>query len=188
MVAWCAISASRKGGKGGSLYLLCKTTTGRHCYSGGCGEQFDAWEEGQISEFGIYGSGVTNYFKFMKWAGWTFAILTVISLPSLILNIYGPNNSNSGLKELAKTTAGNLYPTSNATVDSLHIPGCYGYGVYSVECSLNKYRLAQFYSVLDIVISVVLFLAFLWLRKFERVEDDELNRNTGEPPLLCNSL
>jgi hypothetical protein len=147
----------------------------------GCGEQFDAFEEGQISEFGIYGSGVTNYFKFMKWAAWLFGILAIISLPSLVLNIYGPNNSNSGLKELAKMTAGNLYPATNSTVDSLlDIPGCYGYELYNISCTLDRFRLAEFYSYLDIIISGTIFLAFLWLRKFERLEDLELNKNTGE--------
>jgi len=39
------------------------TTLGRHCMFGGCGEQLDLWDEGQISEFAQFGSGVTNYFK-----------------------------------------------------------------------------------------------------------------------------
>ena len=51
------------------------------------------WEEGQISEFGMYGSGITNYFKFLKWLYWTFAILTVIALPALVLNVYGVNTT-----------------------------------------------------------------------------------------------
>ena len=41
--------------------------TGRHCSLGGFGEQCDLWKEGQVSEFAIYGPGVTNYFKFLKW-------------------------------------------------------------------------------------------------------------------------
>jgi hypothetical protein len=77
----------RKGGKGGSLYDYYHTTTGRHCCLGSLGEQFDLWEEGQISEFSIYGPGVTNYFKFMKWSFWLFTILTVISLPMISLNV-----------------------------------------------------------------------------------------------------
>jgi hypothetical protein len=38
-------------------------TTGRHCVFGGCGEQLDLWDEGQLSEFTQFGSGITNYFK-----------------------------------------------------------------------------------------------------------------------------
>jgi len=40
-----------------------KGTIGRHCPSNGCGEQLDLWNEGQISVFSQYGSGITNYFK-----------------------------------------------------------------------------------------------------------------------------
>jgi hypothetical protein len=47
----------RKGGKGGKIFNYLRTTTGRHCCLGGLGEQFDLWQEGQISEFGIYGPG-----------------------------------------------------------------------------------------------------------------------------------
>ena len=39
------------------------TTTGRHCIFSGCGEQLDLWDEGQLSEFTQFGSGITNYFK-----------------------------------------------------------------------------------------------------------------------------
>jgi hypothetical protein len=49
----------RKGGKGGKTFNYTRTTTGRHCCLGGLGEQFDLWQEGQISEFGIYGPGKT---------------------------------------------------------------------------------------------------------------------------------
>ncbi len=42
------------------------TTTGRHCVFGGCGEQLDLWDEGQLSEFTQFGSGITNYFKVSK--------------------------------------------------------------------------------------------------------------------------
>lgn len=58
----------RKGGKGGKKFEFWHTTTGRHCCLTGCGEQCDLFREGQTSEFGIYGSGVSNYFKFLKWS------------------------------------------------------------------------------------------------------------------------
>ena len=170
----------RKGGKGGSKFDFYKTTTGRHCCLGNLGEQLDLWEEGQISEFGIYGSGVTNYFKFIKWCFWLFFILSIIAIPMIVLNTTGPNNENDrGLQSLAKTSAGNLIsPYANITVE-LNIPGCNSYGVYNVDCSLNKSTLAMFYSSLDIAIVVVSFLAFLWLRVFEVVEERTLEKNTG---------
>lgn len=170
----------RRGGKGGSKYDFCSTTTGRHCYLGGLGEQLDLWEEGQISEFGIYGSGVTNYFKFIKWCFWLFALLTVIAIPAVVLNDSGPAKSNSGLQSLARTTAGNLLsPYANVSLD-LSIPGCNSYGVYNIDCSLNKATLATYYSIMDIIIVAVAFIAFLWLRKFEVVEEHTLEKNTGK--------
>lgn len=53
----------RKGGPGGPPFPLRKTTLGRYCVLGGCGEQLDLWDEGQVSELSLYGPGLTNYFK-----------------------------------------------------------------------------------------------------------------------------
>jgi len=49
----------------GSQYPL-DVTAGRHCSRGGCGAQCDYWQEGQTSDLGILGPGVTNYFKFSE--------------------------------------------------------------------------------------------------------------------------
>jgi hypothetical protein len=78
----------RKGGPGGTPFHFSSTTTGRHCFLGGCGEQCDLWKEGQVSEFSLYGPGITNYFKFLKWMYWVFAVLAIISFPELIVNTY----------------------------------------------------------------------------------------------------
>lgn len=174
----------RKGGKGGSKYNFWKTTTGRHCCLGNLGEQLDLWEEGQISEFGIYGSGVTNYFKFIKWCFWLFVVLAIVAIPAVVLNDSGPAQSNNGLQALARTTAGNLVsPYANVTLD-LQIPGCNSYGVYDVNCALDKATLAEFYCYLDIAIVIIAFMGFLWLRVFEVVEEHTLEKNTGESALL----
>jgi len=53
----------RRAGAAMEPYNWKTTTLGRHCMFGGCGEQLDLWDEGQISEFAQFGSGVTNYFK-----------------------------------------------------------------------------------------------------------------------------
>jgi hypothetical protein len=52
-----------RSGKGMRPYNWRTVTLGRHCTVGGCGEQLDLWDEGQMSEFAQFGSGVTNYFK-----------------------------------------------------------------------------------------------------------------------------
>jgi len=53
----------RKSGKKLQKYNWKKDSLGRHCTFGGCGEQLDLWDEGVISEFSQFGSGITNYFK-----------------------------------------------------------------------------------------------------------------------------
>ena len=50
-------------GKDKKPYDWKTVTLGRHCTVGGCGEQLDLWDEGQMSEFAQFGSGITNYFK-----------------------------------------------------------------------------------------------------------------------------
>ncbi len=52
-----------KAGKDMKKYDWKHVTLGRHCTMGGCGEQLDLWDEGAISEFSQFGSGITNYFK-----------------------------------------------------------------------------------------------------------------------------
>lgn len=81
----------RKGGPGGSAFPLFSTTFGRYCVLGGCGEQLDLWDEGQVSEMALFGSGVTNYFKCLvrlgsSWTirvafGWCTSVLHVLTCP-----------------------------------------------------------------------------------------------------------
>lgn len=188
----------RKGGKGGKKFDFWETTTGRHCCLTSFGEQFDLWNEGQTSEFSAYGAGVTNYFKFMKWAFWTFFLLTIVALPAIVINMTGQNDTQ-GLSEIAQTTIGNLGVSSggilyynNATSSYLYnttasvvaevdvkIPGCTTYGLTTTtSCHLNSRSLSLFYAVIDIIVSVVLFLAYVWLVMFERAEQKVLDDNT----------
>jgi hypothetical protein len=179
----------RKNRKTGLFYDFWRTTTGRFCYLGGCGEQFDLWEEGQVSEFSQYGSGVTNYFKFIKWGFWLFFILSLVSLPVLILNISASagNNSNSGLKGLAKTTLGNLQfaMTDNNTAISVFVPGCAISTINPYGCRLNGENLAWLYSCLDIAICGIVMIGYLWLVYFENFEEHELNLSVGKRLMIA---
>jgi hypothetical protein len=58
-----AESRPHHAGESMKKYDWTTATTGRHCVFGGCGEQLDLWNEGQLSEFTQFGSGITNYFK-----------------------------------------------------------------------------------------------------------------------------
>jgi hypothetical protein len=171
----------RKGGKGGKLFNFWKTTTGRHCCLGSFGEQFDLMEEGQISEFGIYGPGVTNYFKFMKFTFWMFILLTIIALPMIVLNSQPGDPTNLGLKALASTTIGNLALAKSNNTLSVHIPGCNSFALLGDgTCSFNGQDLAVFYAILDIIICAVIFVGYIWLIVFEKNEEVELNRSTSK--------
>jgi len=47
--------------------------------------------------------GVTLYFKFLKWLTWVFAILTLVTMPQLLLNTFGQLGSVP-LRSLSSTT------------------------------------------------------------------------------------
>ena len=103
----------RRGGKGGKSFSFYNTTTGRYCCLSGCGEQCDLFREGQISEFGIFGAGVSCYFKFLKWLIGLFLLLSIFSLPLITLNYFGRAYDLSDTRDwrdLARPSLGNLLP------------------------------------------------------------------------------
>lgn len=119
-----------------------------------------------------------NYFKYLKWLLWVFVILSVISIPAVLLNIYGPSTFSTGLSNLAETTIGHLaYSEANSTL-LVTIPGCYNYGGFTVNCELTKEQLSGFYSWLDIAISIVIIVAFFWVRYFSQREDIAIEKDT----------
>jgi hypothetical protein len=86
-------------------FPVCSTKTGRHCSERcACCDPFAEGTESWLSE---YGPGVSNYFKTVKAIGWIMFIATVISLPLLILNIFGSTSIPSYTsKALGATTIG----------------------------------------------------------------------------------
>lgn len=150
-------------------FTMWETTTGRHCCVGGLGEQCDLFGEGQVSEFGQYGPGVTNYFKFLKWNIWVFLMLSVLSLIPLTFNYYGPGEQNTGLSTLAKTTAGNLVSITNTTAD-IAIPGCSGYDYNGIDCAITPPQLASLYAYVDVISMIFVLIAYVWLRIYEKKE------------------
>ena len=194
-------SKPRQFGKGNNnpKFDYWKTTTGRHCFHGGCGEQLDFWGEGQVSEFGLYGAATTCYFKFIKYLFWLFLILSILSLPALILNVYGPNaGKTNSLGDLSITSVGNLAASAYNQTVVVRVPGCYEGGYYVIDCNMSKERVGLFYAWLDIIIIGVLCVSFVWLRVFEAREEWSLNKYTVSAsmftvmveglPAECNEL
>lgn len=151
-----------------------KTTLGRHCTVGGCGEQLDLWNEGQVSEFSQFGSGITNYFKFQKWCCWIMFILSVLHVPVIFFNLQANNNDyDSNL--LAMTTLGNL---GDSELELIKIPKCDEDAYHFDNCYISKNFLAILYSSLDAMGTVIVIFGFYWLRLFQKTEVDHLNRAT----------
>lgn len=166
----------REGGNGGTLMPLWDTKLGRHCTSGGCGEQWDLFEEKQVSELGRYGPGITNYFKFLKWLSWVFLILSVFFLPVLVLNTFGNGDQQSAsLTDLSRTMAGNLGDTNNSYV--VTFPGCDDQ-IYGQQCAMNKTDVAVLYSWIDVLSTFTVLVAFIWLRVFQVKEEIVLDKNS----------
>lgn len=168
----------RRGGKGGTEFDTMSTTTGRHCTLGGCGEQCDLWSEGVVSEYSIYGPGVTNYFKFLKWLYWLLLVLSIISLPVLVININGVVVAARGFSDLSSTTVGNLENLFyNGTVH-IQLPLC-SVDLYGPNaCYLSRDTLGVFYMSVSIAVASLVLIAFIWLKIFENNEEVNLNKNT----------
>lgn len=159
-------------------FPLWGTSTGRHCVMGGCGEQLDIFREGAVSEFGKFGPGITLYFKFLKWACWVFFTASLLTLPELIINVYGPasdEEATSSELDLFKTTIGNLGSFENATVT---VPGCEESQFADYSCTYDKYGLGKFYVILDVIYCIFFLVAYRWLKSFEKREAKFLNRKT----------
>jgi hypothetical protein len=152
------------------------STLGRHCVIGGCGEQLDLWDEGQVSEFGQFGSGITNYFKFLKWCCWVYFMLALINTPAIVMNILGVGNQYGEGFSLAVTTVGNLGDSFNVT--DVFIPGCDESDFQQPTCTIPKSDLANYYAYMDLLGTTFVLLAWLWLRNFEKKEVLALDRST----------
>lgn len=173
------VQPRRQGGKHATSYTFWKTTTGRHCCLDLLGEQCDYFEEGQMSEFAVYGPGVTNYFKFIKWCIWLFFTLSIIVTVEIVINSNGEGYLyHRGLANLAITTVGNLDTTSQNSTYLVSLNVCRQYASNPANCELSKSQLGEIYSLIDIIVSFIVLLGFLWLRQFQFKEERDLDKNT----------
>ena len=172
----------RVGGPGGGHYPLCKTTTGRYCVLGGCGEQLDLWDEGQVSELSTFGGSMSNFFKFEKWCAWTSFCLFLIYTPLLVLNMFGsgePQKGTGSFMDLAMTTLGSLFRTLERRQGTVMLPLCDQLTRSfpdAVNCTLSEARVAMLYTHLDLAACIFLFIAFSWLKTFQKKEEQYLDR------------
>ena len=85
-----------RSGKSMKPYMCRSFSTGRHCMVGGCGEQLDLWNEGQISELAQFGSGITNYFKVCL--HWYYIICLFITINQFMtIRLYANHSFKSGV-------------------------------------------------------------------------------------------
>lgn len=166
-------------GKHITRFVTNETTTGRHCCVGGLGEQCDIFAEGQVSQFSQFGPGITNYFKYLKWNIGMFLVLSLLSLVPFIFNYWGPNNSDTSLSLLAKTTAASIATTVNTTVAAtITVPGCHGYNYNDIDCTITPFELSRMYGYTDSILVVCVMFGYVWLRHFERIEEANLDKNS----------
>lgn len=168
--------ASSRPNRDGKPYNWRQITLGRHCTYAGCGEQLDLWDEGTTSELSPFGSGITNYFKFLKWCCWVMLVLSILHLPVLIINLLGGSLQYEA-NNAASTTFGNL--GSADEVFEIRIPGCeVGDFAADESCTISKDQLALFFAWLDAASTVFVIAAWIWLNKFQNKEADRLTKST----------
>lgn len=154
-------------------YSVLKTTTGRHCVIKGWGEQCDLFHEGAFSSFAIFGPGVTNYFKFIKFCFWIFVGLSVLYLPCLILAV----NGGGRLSDLATTTLGNV--VSFNSTEYMDVPECHNDAAYTCRAKMENVGLV--WESIDIFACIFVFIGFVWLRFFEKAEYAQLRKRHISP-------
>jgi len=136
-----------------------RITLGRHCTMTGCGEQLDLWDEGCTSELSQFGSGITNYFKFLKWCCWVMVVLSILHLPILIINVMGGSLQYEA-NNAASTTFGNLGAANE--VFTVRLPFCdVGDFVSEDGCLISKDRLAIGFAWLDAASTIFVICAIL---------------------------
>ena len=81
-------------------HSICKTSVGFHdCCS----------RNNRKSEFDQYGVGTVLYFQFLKYMGFLFMLMFVLSIPSMLFFIYGTELTDSSLtKVVTAASLGNL--------------------------------------------------------------------------------
>ncbi|RYG56506.1 hypothetical protein EON66_02745 [archaeon] len=158
------------------VYPVCSTATDRHCPSR-C-KRCDFFCEGRVSELAEYGPGITSYFKTLKALAWLLFMMSIITLPMVIINSFGaaPVPSFTSLS-LAHTTIGNLGDTINMTRIYLPVTQCGTSPDVSQtsetlqQCSISKPLAAKVYASLDTAAIALFIKRGKFVRRLEKLED-----------------
>ena len=183
---------------------LWSTRTGRHCHSKGLWRLSDPFCEGSNSDLARYGVGISLYFKWLKWLSWTFIILSLVTLPQVMINASGTGSGDPFTMD--SSTLGHLVDTYidvnltdiNATAlvdlgsvaadaadvarfysgDPIVLPvvTCWEDDPIRGQCIVDRGTVARIYSFIDIIAMSIFLLAVYWLRYFEEVESQQVAR------------
>ncbi|CAM9501712.1 unnamed protein product [Hapterophycus canaliculatus] len=150
---------------------------GRYCFLGGCGEQFDLWDEGKMSQFSPFGAGVTSYFKLLKYFSWSFLVVSFLVLPHLFVNTNGESITTvtTNTDKMSWTTVGNLGGGSG-NYSSAVLPFC-DEEQYST-CLIEIDTLGLYYGCVDAFITMFFLAGYLWVHSFITDEFETIKRTT----------
>ena len=103
-------------------------------------------------------------------------LLSILHLPVLYINTFGTKFQYENVFTAAITTFGNLGPADD--VSEVKIPGCNADDFQVDICSIGKDSLGLFYSYIDVIGTIIVIIAYIWLQKFEGQETLNLGRST----------
>lgn len=68
------------------------------------------FSQGKISQFAPFGAGVTSYFKLLKFFSWSFLVVSLLTLPHILININGGSITTvtTNTDRMSRTTVGNI--------------------------------------------------------------------------------
>ena len=139
--------------------------------------------EGRASDLRSFGSGITSWFKMMKLFIGTFAIVSVLSLPTLIFSSHGKGTSASQASfttSISRLTLGNIQSQDGKV--TLTEPWCSllptRFGGMEGGCSLSKTDMLLHMSWAESATLVVLLCSFAWLVRHKHVEAAQVGRES----------
>jgi len=119
------------------------------------------------SDFAELGAGVTAYFKLEKTLATLFCIFALVSVPLLVVNVFGGNDGATSLNPVATTTLGNVAGFNGTS--------------YLVLPLVGNTRIAAsslLYGALD-VLCVLMFLgAYVWAKVHVQKEERAVDAST----------